>query len=201
MRIGIDIDNVISNMNEALLEEYLKHDKELRDTGIVNDKARIRYGMFDWTKEEEEDFYYSNIERIAKDFKLIPNSKETIDRLKQNGNEIYIITGRDNGEYTDPWGLTIDWLERHEIYYDKLILTDAYDSHAKTVECQKYNIDVMIDDNIETCLDVQKHGIRVLAMNTRTNMTADKIDRVNNWDEIYEKIFNILNNLNRRKVQ
>ena len=46
----------------------------------------------------------------------------------------------------------------------------------------------MIDDNIATCLDVQKHGIPVLVMNTRTNMTDDKIDRVNNWDEIYEKI-------------
>ena len=34
MRIGIDIDNVISNFNDVLLKEYLKHDKELRNTGI-----------------------------------------------------------------------------------------------------------------------------------------------------------------------
>ena len=48
MKIGIDIDNVISNFNEALLEEYLKHDKELRNTGIVNDNAQyIRKGKFD----------------------------------------------------------------------------------------------------------------------------------------------------------
>lgn len=188
MRIGIDIDNVISDMAGTMLEEYLEHDKELRNVGIVNDKARIRFGMFDWTKEEEEDFYYSNIEKIAAKFKLIPNSKETIDKLKNDGHEIYIITGRDNGEYKEPLELTVNWLRKHEIYYDKLILTDAYDSHAKTVECQKNNIDIMIDDNIATCLDVQKHGIPVLVMNTRTNMTDDKIDRVNNWDEIYEKI-------------
>ena len=49
MRIGIDIDNVISNMNDCLLEEYLKYDKTLRNTGIVNKNARIRHGMFDWT--------------------------------------------------------------------------------------------------------------------------------------------------------
>ena len=188
MRIGIDIDNVISDMAGTMLEEYLNHDKELRNTGVVNDKARIRFGMFDWTKEEEEDFYYSNIEKIAAKFKLIPNSKETIDKLKNDGHEIYIITGRDNGEYKEPLELTVNWLRKHEIYYDKLILTDAYDSHAKTVECQKHNIDIMIDDNIATCLDVQKHGIPVLVMNTRTNMTDDKTDRVNNWDEIYEKI-------------
>ena len=40
MRIGIDIDNVISNFNEMLLETYLIHDKELRNTGIINPNAK-----------------------------------------------------------------------------------------------------------------------------------------------------------------
>ena len=43
MRIGIDIDNCISNFDDVLLEEYLKHEKELRNTGIINeDKERNR---------------------------------------------------------------------------------------------------------------------------------------------------------------
>ena len=33
--IGIDIDNVISNFDEELLKEFLNHDKELRNTGII----------------------------------------------------------------------------------------------------------------------------------------------------------------------
>lgn len=70
MRIGIDIDNVISNFNDELLKEYMKHDKELRNTGIVNENAEyITLGMFDWTKEENDDFYNNNIERIAKKIK------------------------------------------------------------------------------------------------------------------------------------
>ena len=36
MKIGIDIDNVISNFNDTLLTEYLLHDKELRNSGIIN---------------------------------------------------------------------------------------------------------------------------------------------------------------------
>ena len=49
MRIGIDIDNVISNFNDTLLNEYLLHDKELRNFGIINKNADyIRKGMFDW---------------------------------------------------------------------------------------------------------------------------------------------------------
>ena len=195
MRIGIDIDNVISDMDGMILQEYLKHDKTLRNTGVINDKARIRFGMFDWSKQEEEEFYYSNIEKMAENFKLISGSKETIDKLKKDGNEIYIITGRDNGEYTNPLKLTVNWLSKHAIYYDKLILTDAYDSHAKTIECKRCGIDIMIDDNLDTCLDLQKHGVKVLVMNTRSNFTNDKIDRINNWNEIYEKISNIQNNL------
>ena len=57
MNIGIDIDNCISNFNDVLLEEYLKHDKELRNTGIINDKAYITRGKNDWAKEENDEFY------------------------------------------------------------------------------------------------------------------------------------------------
>lgn len=53
MRIGIDIDNVIANFDDVLLKAYLKQDKELRNTGIVNDKVYFRKGMFDWTTQEE----------------------------------------------------------------------------------------------------------------------------------------------------
>ena len=58
MKIGIDIDNCISNFDDTLLEEYLKHDKELRNTGIINKNPEyLRKGMFDWTVEEENNFY------------------------------------------------------------------------------------------------------------------------------------------------
>ncbi len=77
MRIGIDIDNVISNFNEELLKEYIKHDKELRNTGIINKNADyIRKGMFDWTESEEMNFYNNNIERIAKSLKVKDGAKE-----------------------------------------------------------------------------------------------------------------------------
>ena len=70
MRIGIDIDNCISNFDDTLLNEYLKHDKELRNTGIINEKVEnLRKGMFDWTNEEENRFYNSNIETFVKNLK------------------------------------------------------------------------------------------------------------------------------------
>ena len=65
MNIGIDIDNVISNFDEVLKQEFLKHDKELRNTGIINQEAHITKGMFDRTDDELCPFYLENIERIS----------------------------------------------------------------------------------------------------------------------------------------
>lgn len=188
MRIGIDIDNVISNFDNALLKEYLDHDKELRNTGIVNENAYVRQGMFDWSDTEDLSFYLANIERIATNLKPLHNAKQMIDKIKEDGNEIYIISGRDNGEYTNPIEMTKKWLDKYKINYDKIILTNAYDTHAKSAECLKNNIDIMIEDSLSTCIDMKQNGIKVLIMNTRFNQTDNQIERVYSWKEIYYKI-------------
>ena len=186
MRIGIDIDNVISNFNEMLLETYLMHDKELRNTGIINPNAKyIRTGMFDWSNEEELSFYKDNIEGIAKKLKVKEKAKEYIDRLHSDGHLIYIITGRDNGEYSEPYNMTKKWLDENNIYYDNLILTDAYDIHAKSLECLKNAIDIMIDDSVRICSDLITSGITTILMDTPYNRKIN-IKRVKNWEEFYE---------------
>lgn len=186
MRIGIDIDNVISNFNEMLLETYLIHDKELRNTGIINPNAKyIRTGMFDWSNEEELSFYKDNIEGIAKKLKVKEKAKEYIDRLHNDGHLIYIITGRDNGEYSEPYNMTKKWLDENNIYYDNLILTDAYDMHAKSLECLKNDIDIMIDDSVRICSDLITSGITTILMDTPYNRKIN-IKRVKNWEEFYE---------------
>ena len=194
MRIGIDIDNVISNFNEILLNEYILHDKKLRNTGIINNNASyIRNGMFDWTVEEEKTFYNENIERIVKKLDVIEGAKEYIDKLHDDGHLICIITGRDNGDYTDPYSMTNTWLKEHNIYYDDLILTDAHDKHAKTLKCIEYDIDIMIDDSVRICTDCIDNGITTILMETPYNKGID-IPRVKNWEEFYLYISNYKKN-------
>ncbi len=189
MNIGLDIDNVIASFDNELLKEYLKHDKQLRGTGIINENANyIRRGMFDWSKEEDEKFYKENIERIATNLKPINRASETIKKLKEDGNKIYIITGRENGEYTNPREMTKHWLEKYNIEYDKLIFTDAYDNHAKTVECIKNNIDIMVEDSTRICKDLNENAIKVIQMETRFNQKVEGIESVNSWRQIYSRI-------------
>ena len=190
MNIGIDIDNVISNFDEELLKEYIKHDKELRNSGIINQNAKyIRNDMFDWSEEEDNIFYKENIEKIAKNLKVIEGAKEYIDKLKKDGHNIYIITGRDNGEYSDPYNMTKEWLQENNIYYDKLIFTDAYDKSQKSKECIKNNVEIMIDDSVSICKNCVESGITTLIMDKPYNR-EENITRVKNWKEIYEYITN-----------
>lgn len=187
-KIGIDIDNVLSNFNEELLKEFLNHDKELRNTGIINNNVYITRGMFDWSKEELDEYYYKNIERIAENLNVIDKAPEYIKKLRENGYEIYIISGRDNGEYSNPYKMTYDWLDKYKIEYDKLILTDAYNSLEKAKICKENDISIMIDDSARILLEVQNKGITALLMDTPYNKEVDNLKRVHTWKEIYEFI-------------
>lgn len=190
MIIGVDIDNVLSNFNEELLIEFLKHDKELRNSGIINRNADyITRGMFDWSQEEIDDFYNNNIERIAKELKVIDEASEYIKKLRSVGYKVFIISGRNNGEYTDPYKMTIEWLEKNNIEYDKLILTNAYDSKEKAKICLENNISIMIDDSVRILKEVDKCGIKALLMDTPyNNENGNNLTRVHNWKEIFEFI-------------
>lgn len=191
MNIGIDIDNVLSNFDDELLKEFLEYDKKLRNSGIIDEKAdNITKGMFDWSQEEIDDFYSNNIERIAVNLKCIEGAKECVKKLKDNGYKIFIISGRNNGEYSNPYKMTSEWLEKHGIEYDKLILTNAYEYKEKADICLEYNISIMIDDSVKILQEVNNIGVKTLLMDTSYNRKNNSLTRVHNWKEIYEYIIN-----------
>lgn len=196
MNIGIDIDNVISKFNEGLLSAFFNEDKKLRNNGIINkDASYITRGMFDWTEEEVNNFYNDNIQEIVRNLEVKKEAKKYINKLKKDGCNIYIITGRDNGEYKDPYNMTKTWLKIHDIYYDKLIFTNSYDDYAKAIVCLENNIDIMIDDSIRICRCCIENNITTLLMDTPYNKKTD-ILRVNNWEEVY----NYIKNYNKEKI-
>ncbi len=187
MRIGIDIDNVLSNFNEVLLNDYINHDKELRNNGIIKNNVYIR-DIFDWTQDEEQQYYHDNIERLANLFKPIKDCSKYIKELRDKGHYICIISGRDNREYSDPYNMTIEWLKKYAIEYDKLILTNAYNVQEKADVCIENKIDLMIDDSIKVCEKCLKNNINSLLFNTDYNQNELRFKRVNDWEEIYNYI-------------
>ena len=186
MKIGIDIDNVIADLDKTFLEEFEKEDKNKRNKGIINKKAKhITEGMFDWSSEEIEDFICNNMDRMAEKFDLIEGAKEFINKLYED-NEIFLITHRSNHFFKNPKLITVDWLNKKGIKYDKLIFTK---SNNKSPECLENGIDIMFDDEADKCKFILNAGIESYLVKTRYNEKYSlNVPIVNNWEEIYNLI-------------
>ncbi len=194
MRIGLDIDNVISDFDSLLYEEFKKEDKNKRNRGIINSDINWIKDMYDWSSEEVEEFYVKNMEEFAKRFPVRKDSKYYMDRLLSEGHSLYLITNRVSPHYKEPYEVTTKWLNDNNIHYTKLILSK---STNKTKECRENNVDIMFDDSRRNCNRLIEGGINCYMMGTDYNKNRMKgINSVNNWQELYK----VIKNMKKKKV-
>ena len=191
MKIGIDIDNTLTEVQEELNKaafEYAislgkkidNYDNPMEDIKNNGDTYRKKF-QFEY---EELKYFLKNIqENITNNATPRENAKEVIDKLKKEENEIYIITARDSEFHDDPYKLSKDWLDKNEIYYDKLIVN----AREKSSVCEKEKIDLFIDDQPNNCLSVSNIGIHTI-MITDKAYNYDKIKQLKDWNEIYNYI-------------
>ena len=78
--------------------------------------------MFQFNYEELKYFLKDIQESITNKAKPRENAVEVINKLKNDGNEIIIITARDSEFHDDPYKYSKDWLDKNNIYYDKLVV-------------------------------------------------------------------------------
>jgi len=186
MRIGLDIDNVIADFDEGILKEFKIHDRNKRNKGIVNKNERYVSLLFDWSQEEIRDFFTNHMERIAKTLNLRENVKYYMDKLLEEGHELYLITNRVSPDYKNPKQVTEAWLEEKQINYTKLIFTETRD---KSEACNKYRIDIMFDDDIGNCIRLQNKNVRFCLMCTKLNYEhRGALPYVRDFKELYEKV-------------
>lgn len=193
MRIGLDIDNVITNFDKGVLEAYYKEDKLKRDKGIVNPNGNWIKNMFDWSVEETEEFFDNNMERIAKTLEPIQDCKYYMDKLLSEGHELYLISHRVYPHYHDPYNTTVNWLKDNNINYTKLVLTETTN---KSKECLEHNIDIMFDDVISNCEKLLDSNILCYLMETKYNVkNKGNLKSVKNWHDLYNLIYSLNNEI------
>lgn len=184
MRIGIDIDGTITDSYSLFLKYAIWYDKNFKQgKGIINQECYDFDGKFNWTNEDKEKFMSTYSKKILEELKSLEDAKEVINRLKEDGNEIYFITSRSKDKLNDPYTITARWLNKEKIKYDKLI-TDA---GLKGKVCKDNNIDILIDDSIDSCKDVSNNNIRVLLFDLNNNKESE-FEKVHNWKEVYKKL-------------
>lgn len=184
MRIGIDVDDTIvktwSSFMPILSEKY----------NIPLDKIKKSEPYYDAVKDivtmEEYIDMVKKSGHLSKELELRPYVKEVLTKLKEEGNTIIFITARDDNMYDDSYLITKEYLDRHKIPYDKIIV-NAYD---KGRICKEEKIDLFIDDNIKNCQSVYNERISVVLMETIFNKDNKEFIRMKDWKQIYNYINN-----------
>lgn len=193
MRIGIDIDGVLTNIAEFNRNYGSKFCYENNiDYNVKTDNYDL-YKMFDISKEDGDVFWDEHLEFYSKTEDIRPFAKDIIKKLKEEGNEIYIITARYLTNRDDEAGenmrnIVRNWLSEKGVVYDKLIFSKA-DMERKTDEINDNEIDLMIEDNPQNINELSEI-IPVICYDTSYNKEChgNNIIRCYSWYDIYKKI-------------
>ena len=155
MKIGIDIDGVLTNDDDFILEYATKFCYE-NNIDFYKNPYLWETRKFNWSEDilqkyRDKFFWeYVNNEPPRK------FASEVINKLKQEGNEIYIITSRhlttsndENGEKMR--NAILKWLEKYNIPYDEI-----YFSKDKTIEINELKLDLSCFNHISNNEQTQK---------------------------------------------
>ena len=190
MKIGIDIDNTITDiqeqLNQAAYDYAIKLGKDINKNIEVEDSkndGNVYQKVYRFTYDELKYFLGTIQEEITNNAEPRLGAVEIIKKLRQEGHEIYIITARDDEFHENPYMLSKNWLDKNQIVYDKLIVN----ARNKEIVCKEENIDIFIDDQLGNCLKVSNIGIKTIRF-TDNKEIHDNIVNISSWNEVYEYI-------------
>ena len=189
--IGIDLDDTISSSNEMFIKYAKLYNKEKKINFKIDETQWDLDKSFGWNDNNYKEFCKQYLRTLLNEAEIKYNAAEKINKLKNEGYKIIIITSRNEKELNDMYSFTEKWLKNHNINYDKLIIN----SLQKKEECLKNKVNIFIDNNIKNCMNVYKKlQIPVFLFDGlyNTNDKYSNIERVYSWDEIYLKIKNIV---------
>ena len=189
-RIGIDIDDTITDTSASIKKYVEEHSHEYKEGNILIERRdTIIRGFFD--HDVIVQFFMDYGKQIASSAELREDARDIIKKLKEEGHEIIFLTARSNQYYTNAKKFCENYLNEKNVPYDKVITGKTF----KVSTCRRENIDIMIDDGVDTCADLNKAGIKALLYSTECNISKNVISpRVNSWKEAYKKIHEYLDN-------
>lgn len=193
MRIGIDIDGVITNFEQYVLDYFGKYCVENNIEYNINEFDYLTEKTFNVSSNITDEFWKAFLEHYAINEEPRRFAGEVIKKLKQEGNEIYIITARWTTNRDDEIGqkmrnIVKDWLLKYDIVYDKLIFSKG-NNEEKKQELMDNKIDLMIEDNPNNIMQLSKI-VSIICYHTQynKNCSGDNITRCYCWYDIYNKI-------------
>lgn len=191
MNIGIDIDGVLTDMEREITDYATKMCVEEQIPIKVDSTQYYESDSFGWNQEQVDKFWNKYLVPYVKEANLRKYAKEIIQKLRKEENKIYIITARDeSGMPEEYYGkmqqLTKEWLNKHEIEYDKLIFEK---DKEKLQKCIENNVEIMIEDSPNNIKDISTK-IKVIKFDCQynKNVQGENIITAYSWYHIYDII-------------
>lgn len=196
MRIGIDIDGVLTDIEQWQLDYGSKFYFEKYGKEIQNNEGYETTEIFKVDSKLDDEFWTEYFKDYSINVDVRKLASEVIKKLKQDGNEIYIITARGSFLshsanvmlFEENKKIVLEWLRKNEIEYDKII----FSPEDKLSICLENNIDVMIEDKPANINKISTR-IPVICFHAgyNKNCMGDNIIRCYSWYDIYSKISSI----------
>ena len=200
MKIGIDIDDTTVEMLTSMVKYADIYDTQILGRKGTNGKLGLiknRYylgALYGWDKDTKFKFFEMYYKNVLEESIPMPKASQIINKLKEDGHEIYFITARlTEIKNCETEKITLQTLKNNNIPYDKVIF-NAFD---KLKFCKENDIEIFIEDSYETCKELEENNIKTYLMTTKMNQNidAEEIERVKEWNEIYLKIQEYLKNV------
>ncbi len=196
MRIGIDIDGVLTDIEQWQLDYGSKFYFEKYGKEIQNNEGYETTEIFKVDSKLDDEFWTEYFKDYSINVDVRKLASEVIKKLKQDGNEIYIITARGSFLshsanvmlFEENKNIVLEWLRKNEIEYDKII----FSPEDKLSICLENNIDVMIEDKVDNINKISTR-IPVICFHAgyNKNCKGNNIFRCYSWYDIYSKINSI----------
>ena len=185
MKIGIDIDDVLTDTSKVIVEFFKKY--ETSGDGM---KHIVEIMKGELPTENIKKFYNLYINQMLREANLKDKyAAEVINRLFSEGNQIYFITARCEEKFKGSEQITIETLRDNNIKYSKII----FNASEKAKICSRNNIDFFVDDSVRNCEEVSKMGIETVVFTTKINENIKtNIARVSSWRELENRIENYI---------
>ena len=196
LNIGIDIDGTINNATECNIINGIKFCKE-RNIPSNPDITKTDIGdMFGWTKNQRKEFLDIYFPWNVKNCGVNSGATEVIQKLYNLGHKIYIITARDENYNQNYLGTemvkdTYKWFHKHRIPFHEIIFNC---NNIKDQVCEKYNIDLFIDDEPGNIIQISEKGFPVIIYPQPYNKHLKNTQNTyyaKNWIDILAFITNI----------
>ena len=195
MKIAIDIDGTLNDNVPYIYKQVKKFAKKESIKISYNPKEYDFCKKYGYTEEIDNKFWEEEIWNYASGIKQKRNASKIVKKLKDEDNEIVILTARylanqQNEDGQRMRNCVVSWLNKNNIYFDKIIYVE--ENNSKLEAFLKDKCDILIDDKVEHVKEISPYKF-VICMVEPYNKEVEfgqNVVKCKNWKQVYRAIKN-----------